>query len=700
MPAAPAPTQSLRYLSLLLSLGGTGGGGVPVSPTSDKLSLAYEPGGEDAFYFRRKLSGPLVFEKADYELLYALENSTDRCQTLYLTLEARAQLTGPVGLSWRGTFTCNDITFDTGKCTASVTPLPADGYQELFDTWDRPVNLLSAPAFDPAAGRLRTVTAQLAELPQGQQIEFRRIGQPEEMDFVGTDGWAVFLRNTSYIGGGTRDESVLIFRYRLRAVPMKLDEFGAYQPLDLSAAGWQFFTRDDTVSPPTADYVKAPEIAGLKVYQIGTFDDWYHTEGGRRPRYGTDLLLLPCGQQPSAYGFSNDGYVEVTGTGGAVTDTEDEQSPCLNVRRSLTNSNYKSLWWKFGQFSFSRCFPLLDGLYHVLQQTAPQLLPPQPTDLSSFLTHPTNPATGLTGSANEIPSLLLSAGSDVKRYGASEPATRLLISCKQLLTDVCTLWDLGYDIDPLTGWLRIEHRSFYEQREDGLVLDLTTTSPEGYALTAVVPKTYQYLSAQLPQYEQLSISAAVTEEFDRGISFREGEIEYSGACVNTREGQNTQVRTVQRLTGDLAGLVLSGDALPDTAIALLDVGPDGAVRNGNRALASSELLRRYHTHGRVRPTGIVRAATTEEGEVVTFASVRLAREQTGVSVRLCSAELLSPSTKVLTALGPNGRLAKATLELQTGVVTLTVRYPAPEGTAPGPLLRARQFSNSFDPSAG
>jgi hypothetical protein len=694
VPVTATPTARYTDFTFLLSRGGSTGGAVEVFPALDTLGVSFEPGPDNAYYFREKLR-QLSFSGDDYRLLYGVENSADRCDTLHILLEARAYAGGPVGYQWRGTFTCSEVDWNPDQCIATVTPTPADGYQELFEEWDRPVNLLDMPAF--ATDSLRTVKAQLAELPQGQSLEFKRIDVNEQADTIGTDGWAQFLTNTSFIGNGLREHHLLVFRYVLKDVPMKQGPSGDYEPRDLSGSGWQFYTRNDAVSPPTADYVKAPEISGFKPYTIGTFNDWWHTEGGRRPKYGDTLLLLNCGQKPSDVGFANQGYIEVTGTGGAFNQ---ECGTCLNLRRNLRNDNCKSLWWKFGQFSFSRCFPLLDGLYYLLQQTAPDLLPPTSSDLSSFYHHPTNPVTGATGAANELPTLLLSAGSDVKRYGSSEPATRLLVSLKDFVADLCTLHDLGYYIDPVTGWFQLEHRSFFEAQQNGLTLDFTRTSTEPYAEEATVPRAYSYLSDQLPRYEQLQVSGAVTEEFDRGVSFTLGEIEYSGACVNAREGQNTASRSASRLTGDVAGLVLSGDALPDSAIAVLAVNADGSLRDGNRALAASELLRVYHRYGRVRPTGIVRASTTEEGSPTAFNSVRRVREQAAISAELCTATYCTPYTVVRTPLSLDGRLAKADMNLVTGIVSLTVRHPAPESDQPAPLLRGRQFNNSFDQSAG
>ncbi|KAA9333412.1 hypothetical protein F0P96_10610 [Hymenobacter busanensis] len=677
---------------------------VPAAPVLEQV-LTREPGSDDAAYFRDKLGSEWSFTGDDFALLYALENSKDRCEEIGIRMEVPLVASG-FATVYRGVFTCTEVSWDLDRCTATVSPTADDGYRLLLEAWEKEVNLLSAPGFNGTGAALQTITANIRNLvgssdplqQTGFKVAFKRTDDTAVNDELGVDGWAEFLRNKSYIsapltGGpvtasGTRDHTVILFRYELHNVALTLEPLsGEYIVPDKSAAGWQFFNRDDSVSPPVASYVKTPEISGFKPYLIGTYNDWKHFGNGSRPKYGNDLLLLPCGQKPSDYQFSNSDYLEVTGPEGAHNGSQlgDSCWPCLNTRRVTTQPNCTSLWWRFGAFRFTRCLPLVDALHHVLQQTAPQLTPPSPAQLSTFLVSALNPATGASGIYNEVPRLCVAAGSDVKRYGASEPATRLLISAKTFVQDLCTLYDLRWDLDPGTGWFRLEHRSFFEARSAN-TLDLTAYP------NATLPGRYKGRTQVLPAREQLAISAALSEEPATGLSFAAAEWVYDGACVNQREGQNRSVRSVSRLTGDVAGMVLSGNALPDEAVVLLASLPSGELYEGNRKVSASELLRRYHRHGRARP----QAVFGPTGALFDMASVRPGREQDACTVpRREGLSGLDATARLVTNLSAQAELGKATWDLSTGKVTVVPLLPALASTAEGPLPAERQFNDSF-----
>ena len=487
MPAAlaPLPVALARFRFRLVVAGRR----VPVSPTfASAPTLTRTPAEDDAqgagpFYFRDALSGPLTFHGPDYALLLAIAQSSTPCQVIGLHLDLRP---GGPGTPWQNAahksrFSAQDCApFDLDKCQATVTVQVDDPYRLLLDAYDTEINLLGTP--DQL--RRQAVTAELATLAPGTRVEFLRIDSTAEADYVGTDGWGVFLRNTSFIAGtltqgNTRERTVLLFRYRLVGVPETrvIGTNGApdrYVPVDKSAQGYAPLYQAENTTAHTIDYVKSPEIAGFKTYKIGTYNEWHDPlNPARTSRHGDALLLLPCGTEPAAYGFNNADYLRVTGPGGGQSLGGANNSPecpdCLNVRRSVGTNACKALYWRFGAFRFGRCFPLRDGLYYLLQQTlAPHgpagaaLVPPRAIQLGDFLNAFENPATGESGDSNEVYGLVLSAASDVKRYGASEPATRLLLSLKTLLADLAALYDCGWFVDPVTGWFRLEHRAYLD----------------------------------------------------------------------------------------------------------------------------------------------------------------------------------------------------------------------------------------------
>jgi hypothetical protein len=422
---------------------------------------------------------------------------------------------------------------------------------------------------------------------------------------------------------------------------------------------------DDTTQ--TADYVKTVTLVGFTPYQIGAYEDWF----GRK--YGKELLLTAC-DAPSP----GVGYIRVTGPDPYGANNSEQTGTCLNIRRKRGDENFQALWWRYGSFRFTRCIPLLEAVNYVLQQTVPSLAPADAANLSAFFTAQVNPATGESGRLNELNRLYVSAGSDIKRPGASEPATRLPVTLKTLLTDVANSWDVGWFVDPETGKLRFEHRTWLEANE---LMPLGLRA-DGYL-------AYSYVQEKMPRTERLQVQNAVST--GATFSFREGQVTYAGACVTQAEGQNEQVRSVGTLTGDVRGLVLTADSVPDDCLAVLVAAPltagqlAGEVENGNQALAASNLFKRYHRRGRVLRTG-----TLALGGTVQFDSVRPTVKLEPAT--LCgTVELVSLRRPLTTVFSTNGQLQQAEEDLATGTVTITALHPAPESD-----LALPGFAHEFD----
>ncbi len=682
-----------------------------------QVKLSLEPD-EAGFFLREKLTGgPLHFSGADFRLLYAIEASTARCQLIGVLLEHRASPAVPWAQAetWRGSFRCSDAqAWNVGTCSVDVLPAPADGYQLIADNQEKEYNLLLTPT------TRQTVTAKLVELAAGISLEFMRVGRDEQADYEGQDGWTLFLQNTSWIPDGSlegvRESNNILFRYRLRSVPMTANGQGGYTPVDKSQSGYQVLLT--SFSNPVAgyvDYVKAPAISGFKPYKIGTYSNWNDPRNPAAvPLYGPVLLLLDASKHPSDYGYTDSDYVRVTGVDGyGANNSESPGAESLNVRRYVGDEQYSGLWWRFGTFAFTRCFRLRDGLYSLLAQTllplpgGAALLPPSADQLGDFLTADTNLETGDSGAANEVPRLLFCAGSDMKNPGDSEAATRLLISLKALNADLRAGWQLGWFIDPATGWVRYESQAYLEQlASQAAVVDLRLL-PE-----PLLPEKYAYRDGQTPRYEDLTISAAGTEDVNRNTYFAKASVDYGiGGCASTREGSNRVGVTVARLTGDVALAVLSGDAVPDNAVFVLAPDATGHLANANREVSATGLIFRYWRRARAAPTATVEGpapltapnTVTQvlpvSGPALPILSVRPSRQQEGASGRLARlATLATPGNRFTTNLGVNGVLGKAELTLGSRIYTATVYLGAPALTEP-PVPR-RQFDDSFDKSFG
>lgn len=739
LPVSAPDTSLLRFSLLYRSVPH------PLAPgVANDLTITREPAPNSeagAFYYRDKPAGTFTLTGADYQLLWAIENSTARCEELGLLVEHR----GSVALPWeslRLAFTCNDCAFNTANCSATFTPTLADEYRGLLDNWDKEYNILLTTPLDR-----RTVSAQLGSLAANITIEFLRVAKETQGDYIGTDGWALFYLNNSSIYRGTGlgfqdNNDAMLFRYRQTyklGEPIKESNPPRWLILDRSRDGWTplfpigVAQGGNSVNTPTLDYVKPPAIAGFKSYVLagsGINTPFLRTEGdgpgrgtyiyGSTTRSGSiitngqlsfnpppipggylgEFLSLNVGKYPRDYGLLDSDYVSISATAGM-----------LNAREEVDDDNQRWLYWKFGEFQFGRCFRLIDGMYSLLSQTVlpfggAALLPPKAEMLSDFLTNLTNPATGETGDANELPRLLLCAGSDLKRFNSTEAATRLLISFKQFITDLSYLYDGGWFVDPATGYLRFENRAYLQQqRGTGGAFDARTLEDP------VLPGTYSYRSQQLARYEELGIANAKTEDLDAEVYFAKSSLDYgTGACVNNREGSNRTAYSVGRLTGDVAAGILESDSIPDNALFIL--APDVANRlpRANRELAASQLLYRYYRRGRsafgatIEGPAPATAPNTVTGELpmtgvpALIDTVRPTREQATISGRLASLASLAPTATYLTNLTQDGELAKAVLNLHTREVKLTVLLPGQLVLADPPEAGGRQFDDSFPDS--
>lgn len=717
------------------------------------VKLAGELSEEDfTFYFSDKLSGPLVFSGDDYKLLSGIENSVDRCLSIGLLLEGRPRVGAPWGTMWQGVFSCAEqgSIWNRDRCTFSVSVPTLDKYTALRENWDTQINLLDYPGtgqFKDSYAPRRTVTASLATLAAGIDIEFKRIDKDQEGDYLSSDDkWAVFWRDNSYIyndrgvgalSGFVISRNLVIFRYRLRRRPLVLSGT-TYVVVDMTSSGYYpIGDADTTVTPPVIDYAKTPDLANFRPATLTGFGsntpfketgEYVYNAAGNGGLLSTHgsitgnvFLSLPCGDLPSQHGYQNGDYIRITGPEGGYVgggpgglgaggaNNAENGGTCLNIREEIDDNRPRSIYFRFGSFRFTRSFPLPDALRFMIERTgAPYIggvaqhevpgvlaiMPPTNAYLSDFYTAETNPVTAASGAANEARRLYISAASDIVRFGFTEAADRLMISLRQFLTDVCALHNLRWFVDSATGYLRVESLAYIvNQYGSGPVRDLTAI-PD-----AILPAVYTTRQDQLPRYDDLTIASASTvlgAQVSTGVyetDFGHGVTDYGiSSCTNGREGQNRNTTSVTRFTGDVTGMVLNGATVPDNAIAILAVDDNGRLIDANRPLAASRLMQRYHLYERSALSGTV------NGLPVTFRSVKPQWEQAGLSMALCYADGLTSTARLTTTLGTGGRLAKREVNLKTLVTTATAWLPIPATDTPAVLPTGRQFDNSFERS--
>lgn len=608
----------------------------------DGLKIKSEAESGQIFH-RRKLSGSLKFTKSDFNLLYNLEKSGDRCETIGIHIYKLCS--GEYKMDWSGIFSLNEVKWNVSRGEAVVTPRPDDKYRLVLDYYSKEYNVLQIPASDTVK----------VKLDFDNQFEFFSVGTPEEFqDIEDSDTWAVFLEMNYWIDGtavqkGKRNRTQIYFRL------VTSRPFENNAPPDLSNAGWRMV--DEDIAGQVAKYAKAPDLYNFVPYRFNTKSDFL--------KY-PDLLVVPCDNA-----VQKPGYILISDPGDA--------NGCFDLRQKINFDIFVKFQWEFGRFYFNRNRKLLNVIKFLLSQTCPVLEPLQASDLSEFFTDATN---YVTTNPNQLINLLIAQKSDILSWNSSEPATKGMLSLKNLLEDLKAMFGVHWFINA-AGKFQLEHISYFENVG---VFDLTIKLPE----FLVGNHTYDYKTEDMPRFEKLTFAESLNEDFTQGV------IEYGGACVNYEEGQDTKEFNVTRIVTDLEYL-LTASGSNKTGFVLLvnqsgEIPKEAGSLTGdllpNAHLSAANLMEHYYTHERVLYTGVV------NGKSKTFKSVRKTKKQTTLTIKPCCTEV-NPFFEYITNIGPKGKLLSAELSLKTGNVTLDIVF---ETTGSGTFGEGRQFSDSFNDS--
>lgn len=612
----------------------------------DSVKLKSEPEGENIF-FRRKFSGTLKLQKEDFALLYALEKSESRCNDILFNVE---KLCGGIyRLEWPGTFSLNEVKWNVSRCEAEIQVRPNDVYRCILDNYSKEHNLLEVPVSTAVQASVST-TGEFQFL-----FTYLDDGSFDQRDDVST--WATFLeiRNwqdgTVFSAGRHANEDI-----KFRQIQNKPYVNG--QAEDLSQDGWQII--NDDPANQIAYYARPPAVPGFKPFVYTHDDDFY----GKYP----DLLQIDCND-----GFDPNKFILVkVGNGN-----------CIDIRTKKADQRLVSLIWEFGTFYFTRNRNFLDSLRFLVQKTCPEVAPQNSADLSQFFSLPVNYVTNKT---NKLRNMLIAQKSDVINYKSSEAATKGMMNLKTALDELRMMFDVRWFINA-AGKFQIEHISYFSSIG---VLDFTE---EKYALNVAGKFAYEYERAKMPRYERLKFSEATIEDF------KEGLIEYSGACVNYDEGQDTKEETISTFTTDLDTLVINGENASKTGFVLMvqaggqvdyESGDLTGATLANGHLSAANLLKHYHNHLRIMASG------KRNNKPAIFASVLKTKKQVSFSVDYCCDLELHPFFRYITEVSSNGSLASSELNLKTNVATIeTIHETAGSGLA---VIGGRQFSDSFDDS--
>lgn len=124
-----------------------------VTPVNDDILIRGRR--ESRFVWRRELPAELVFKKADFEWLYAIETGADRCEKIALLVETKCA--GTWQTFYEGFLTCDSAQWNPRGCIVRMTPRIEDTYTCIFENWKEEKNLLSIGTSYTVTGLVGTV---------------------------------------------------------------------------------------------------------------------------------------------------------------------------------------------------------------------------------------------------------------------------------------------------------------------------------------------------------------------------------------------------------------------------------------------------------------------------------------------------------------------------------------------------------------
>lgn len=603
--------------------------------------LKSEKDGENIF-FRTKLSGDLIFIENDFNILLDLEQSSERCTEVLFRIEKHCGL--EFKPFWNGTFSMNEAKVNLSKCTISVSIRPDDPYRKIIDYYSKEYNILEAPATDSIQ----------AKFDFNEQFEFKDIGG----DTIGDHGdtWALFLQERYWIDGdwnsqGKHQNVDIIFRL------VTTRDFVNGFPPELSS--WTLI--DANYTTLKAKYAKAPDLYNFKPYL------WrFQSDFNRYP----ELKQIGCGAA-----FDQTKYIRAFNL--------NDQNGCYNLRTDIDDNRWVSLIWEFGTFHFTRNRKLLDVINFLLKKVYTEASHATSANISEFFTASTNYA---TGAANKVKNLLIAHKSDIVSWNSSEAATKGVASLKAILENLRDMFQVYWFLDA-TGKFRLEHISYIEAIGE---IDFTVAKYQKYLEGK---KAYEYEKAKMPRFEKLVFGDTESEDFAQGL------IEYSSACVNYDEGQDTKEKNISIFTTDIENLIVNASRSRSGFVLLSHEGGvitkeagdvTGRILN-NAHLSAANLMKHYFDYGRVMISGFV------NGKTKVFKTVMKTKKQVPFAVPICCDLEPNPFFNYITNLGNEGSLLSYEVNLKTEMITLEVIH---EATGSGFASKARQFDDSFDQSFG
>lgn len=275
----------------------------------------------------------------------------------------------------------------------------------------------------------------------------------------------------------------------------------------------------------------------------------------------------------------------------------------------------------------------------------------------------------VTALPNKISNLMLAQKSDIIDPGASQPATRGMLSFNDLMVMLKEIFQVYWVIE--SGNLRLEHINWFS-RTANPNYDLTTPDRMKYISGKGI---YFYEKAKMPKYERYKWSEAQTTDFIGA------EISYDSACVNQDPKNNILNHAPGNVTTDLAYIFNEPNAIEKTGFVLIandligsaytvssDIGLLSGLSKPNMHLSWANLHYNYHRYERVLLEGMM------NNEVTAFITAKRTKKQEKIPFPYCCDEDLNPVTDLITTQVGEGEIDSMSYSLKSNIMTLDLLH--------------------------
>lgn len=256
---------------------------------------------------------------------------------------------------------------------------------------------------------------------------------------------------------------------------------------------------------------------------------------------------------------------------------------------------------------------------------------------STFFTAATNPVTLV---ANMYTLLTIAQKSDIIRPGSSDSATTAMMSWKELMDILWTMFQVTWTYDG-AGTFTIEHISFFTPAAG---IDLQTQE------ICKAMNKYSYAKEKMPKYEKFFFM-----ESDE-VNFVGVPIKYENACIDNNPETNIIEKSIN-VTTDLEYIYTNADAISDDGFVILcnyldggsyhvktGVGSYAALFGLNMDLSWGNLHNSFYRHNRVLIEGYL------NDNLTTFWTSQRNKLQELPAI-ICPADLYDPADEITTELG-------------------------------------------------